>query len=67
LGPFSHQGCQQVLISPTFYEQLLAKILLPKITKPNCKHIKTAKKLLYEKAARKILVNLTPGWLDSNP
>jgi hypothetical protein len=27
---------------------------------PNCKHVKAAQKLLYEKAALKILVKLTP-------
>jgi hypothetical protein len=32
-----------------------------KITNPNCKHIKAAQKLSYEKAAHKILVKLTPG------
>jgi hypothetical protein len=39
-----------------------AKILLPKNYNPKSKHIKAAKKkLLYEKAACKILVKLTPG------
>jgi hypothetical protein len=32
----------------------------PKITNPNCKHIKGAQKRLYEKAACKMLVKLTP-------
>jgi hypothetical protein len=45
-----------VLISPTFYEQLLRQ----KITNPNLKAKKLHKKLSYEKAARKILVKLTP-------
>jgi hypothetical protein len=31
-----------------------------KITNPNCKHIKAAQKIFYEKAAHKILVKLTP-------
>jgi hypothetical protein len=51
-----------VLISQTFYEQLLRQNpFAKKITNPNCKHIKPRKKLLYKKAARKILVKLTPG------
>jgi hypothetical protein len=38
------------------------KSFCQKITDPNCKHIKAApKKLLYEKAAQKILVKLTPA------
>jgi hypothetical protein len=38
------------------------KILSQKITNTNCKNIKAAQKVLYEKAAHKILVKLTPGW-----
>jgi hypothetical protein len=53
-----------VSISPTFYEQLLrqnpfAKKLQTQIVSGE----KLGKKLLYEKAARKILVKLTPGRL----
>jgi hypothetical protein len=52
-----------VSISPTFYEQLLRQNpFCQKITNANCKYIKAVqKKLLYEKAAYKILVKLTPG------
>jgi hypothetical protein len=32
-----------------------------KITNPNCKHIKDAQKTVVQKAARKILVKLTPA------
>jgi hypothetical protein len=39
------------------------KSFCQKITNPNCKHIKAAQKLSYEKAARKILVKLTPSHL----
>ncbi len=39
------------------------KSFCQKITNPNFKHIKAAKKLSYEKSARKILVKLTPGRL----
>jgi len=35
-------------------------ILSTKITKPNCNYKKLQKKISYEKAARKILVKLTP-------
>jgi hypothetical protein len=39
-----------------------AKILSPKNYKPKLQaHKSCAKKILYEKAARKILVKLTPG------
>jgi hypothetical protein len=53
-----------VSISPTFYEQLLrhnpfTKKLQTQIVSTSKLH----KKLLYEKAARKILVKLTPGML----
>jgi hypothetical protein len=44
-----------------FMSSFCTKILSPKITNPNCKHIKGAQKTFYEKAARKILVKLTPG------
>jgi hypothetical protein len=54
--------CHQVSISPTFYDQLLRQNpCTKKMTNPNCKHIKAVQKLSYEKAARKILVKLTPG------
>jgi len=51
-----------VSISPTFYEQLLrqnpfAKKLQTQILSSK----KLSKKLLYEKAARKMLMKLTPG------
>jgi hypothetical protein len=53
----------QVSISTTFYEQLLRQNpFTKKITNPNCKHIKAAKKRLYKKAAHKILVKLTPAY-----
>jgi hypothetical protein len=50
-------------ISPTFYKQLLRlNPLAKKLQIQNCKNIKAAQKLSYEKAARKILVKLTPDW-----
>jgi hypothetical protein len=51
-----------VSISPTFYEQLLRQNpFAKKLQTQNCEHIKELrKKLLYEKAAHKILVKLTP-------
>jgi hypothetical protein len=44
-----------------FMSSFCAKIFLPKITNPNVCTKKLRKKLLYKKAARKILVKLTPG------
>ncbi len=44
-----------------FMNSFCAKILLPKITNPNCKHIKAEQKTFVQKAARKILVILTLG------
>jgi hypothetical protein len=44
-----------------FMTNFAPKSFRQKITNPNCKHLKLRKKLSYEKAARKILVKLTPG------
>jgi hypothetical protein len=58
----AHLAADQVSISPTFHEQLLRQNpFAKKSTNPNSKHIKAAQKNSYEKAARKILVKLTPG------
>ncbi len=46
-----------------FTSRFLANIHLTKNTQPNCKERKAAQKLLYKKAARKMLVELTP-WLN---
>ncbi len=49
-----------------FMSSFYTKILSPKISNPNCKHIKVKQKTLYEKAAHKILVKLTQdGCLSS--
>ncbi len=55
-------------ISPTFDEQPLRQNpFAKKITNPNFKHIKAAKKkLLHKNAAGKILVKFTPGVLNKD-
>jgi hypothetical protein len=55
--------CHLVSISPTFYEWLLQhqNPLTKKLQTQIVSTQKLRKKLLYEKAARKILVKLTPG------
>ncbi len=47
-----------------FKSSFCTKILSPKISNPNCKHIKVVQKTLYENVARKILVKLTPGQMS---
>ncbi len=44
-----------------FMNSFCAKIPLPKITNPNCKHIKAVQKTFIRKNCYKILVTLTPG------
>jgi hypothetical protein len=49
-------------ISPTFYERICANILAPKRAQTyNVSTKKLRAKFSYEKAARKMLVKLTPG------
>jgi hypothetical protein len=51
-------------MSPTFYERICANILAPKkVQTLNVSTKNLRAKLLYEKAARKMLVKLTPGFL----
>jgi hypothetical protein len=50
-------------ISPTFYECICADILVPKkVQTLNVSTKKLRAKLLYKKAAHKMLVKLTPGF-----
>ncbi len=60
LAFFGSETVHLVLISPTFYEQLLCQNpFCQKITNPNCKHVKAAQKTFVQKAACKIFVKLT--------
>ena len=56
------QVCHQVSISPAFYEQLLRQNpFTKKLQTQIVSTEKLRKKLLYKKAARKILGKLMPG------
>jgi len=52
-------GLTQIVISPTFHEQLNCLNFCQKIQRTS--RIKFPKKLSYEKAARKMLLKLIPG------
>ncbi len=60
---------QPLLLASGFYftnilwAAFVPKSFCQKITNPNCKHIKAAQKTFVRKAASKILVKLTPGWI----
>ncbi len=55
-----------LLISSTFYKQLLRRYSLPKNYKANLQLEKSCtKQLVYEKGARKMLMKLSPG-IDNN-
>jgi hypothetical protein len=55
VGKSAASFCHQVLISPTFYEQLLCQnSLAKKLQAQIVRTYKLRKKLSYEKAARKI-------------
>ncbi len=55
------QFCPSVNFTNILWAAFAPESFCQKITNPNCKHIKATQKLLCAKAARKILVKLTPS------